>query len=201
MTTTVPSESATTQVMGEPFVATGLERRSLSWFAVQTRTRFERNVTSQLETKGIEHFLPLFSVKHKWSDRLKLVEHVLFPNYVFVRISAALEMRIAVLRTIGVTNFVGIRGIGIPIPDAEIQSIQALLEHRVPFQLHSFLNVGQTVRVRGGCLDGIEGILTAINGNESLVISVNAIQRSIALHIRGFHVEPVRSMEIPRELA
>jgi transcription antitermination factor NusG len=165
----------------------------LVWFAVQTRTRFERNVKDQLENKGIEHFLPLFTVKHRWSDRYKQVEQVLFPNYLFVRISESVETRIAVLRTVGVTSFVGIRGMGIPIPDSEIQAVQALLDHQVPFQLHSFLNIGQMVRVRGGCLDGMEGILTAINGNESLVISVRLIQKSVALQIRGFHVEPVRA--------
>ena len=176
-----------------PLSQMAVETAPGNWFAVQTRTRFERNVASQLEQKGIENFLPLFSVRRRWSDRLKLLDQVLFPNYVFVHISEAQEARVAVLRTIGVRNFVGVRGMGTPIPNAEIQAIQALLEHRVPFELHSFLSVGQCVRIRGGCLDGIEGILTGINGNESLVISVHLIQRSVALQVRGFDVEPVRS--------
>lgn len=164
-----------------------------NWFAVHTRTRFEKKVVFELREKGIETFLPLFSSRHKWSDRHRLVHLPLFPGYVFVRIAAIQGTRIAVLRTIGVSNFVGVRGVGTPIPDCEIQAIQTLLEQRVPFELYPFLNIGQRVRIRGGCLDGIEGILTAINGNESLVVSVQLIQRSVAMQISGYQVEPLRS--------
>ena len=64
------------------------------------------------------------------------------------------------------------------------------------FQLHPFLNVGQLVRIRGGCLDGIEGILTAINGTKSLVVSVQLIERSIVMQISGYQVEPVGSSKV-----
>jgi transcription antitermination factor NusG len=164
-----------------------------TWFAVHTRTRFEKKVVSDLREKGIETFLPLFPAKHRWSDRHRLVHEILFPGYVFVRVTAVQDTRIAVLRTIGVTNFVGVHGIGTPIPDCEIQAVQTLLEQRVPFQLYPFLNIGQHVRIRGGCLDGIEGILTAISGNESLIVSVQLIQKSVAIRISAYQIEPVRS--------
>jgi transcription antitermination factor NusG len=170
------------------------EPGDLNWFAVHTRTRFEKKVVSELNEKGIETFLPLISEKHKWSDRNQVVHQPLFSGYVFVRIAPIQDTRIGILRTVGVTNFVGVRGLGTPIPDGEIRAIQTLLEQRVPFLLFPFLNIGQRVRIRGGCLDRVEGILTAINGNESLVISVQLIQRSIAIQISGFQVEPVQSV-------
>jgi transcription antitermination factor NusG len=176
-----------------------------TWFAVHTRARFEKRVASEFCAKEIEHFLPLLSVMHKWSDRSQLVHQPLFPGYVFVRLLASQDALITVLRTGGVMSFVGIRGIGTPIPEGEIQALQTVLQDRVPFQMHPFLNVGQFVRIRGGCLDGIEGILTAIHGKETLVISVRLIQKSIALQIRGYQVEPVRfatagMITPPREL-
>lgn len=163
----------------------------VTWFAVHTRSRFEKKVFSELREKGIDSFLPLFSAKHKWSDREHRVHQPLFPGYVLVRIAPAQEVRIAVLRTIGVTNFVGARGMGTPIPNSEIQAIQTLLEQRFPFELYPYLHVGQRVRIRGGCLDGIEGILMSIGGNESLIVSVQLIRRSIAMRITGYQVEPV----------
>jgi transcription antitermination factor NusG len=162
-----------------------------AWFALHTRTRFERTVVSELREKGIETFLPLLPARHKWSDRQRIVHEPLFPAYVFVRITPVQDKRIAVLRTIGVTNFVGVRGVGTPIPDAEIQAVHTVLEQCVPFQFYPFLNIGKRVRIRGGCLDGIEGVLTAISGNESMVVSVQLIQRSIAMRITGYQVEPV----------
>ena len=169
------------------------ESNPFDWMAILTRTRFEKKVCAELKEKGIETFLPLYSAKHKWSDRQAVVQLPLFPGYVFARIAPRQEERIPVLRTLGVMGFVGARGIGTPIPESEIRAVQTLLEQRVPFQLYPFLNIGHRVRIRGGCLDGIEGILTAINGDKSLVVSVQLIQRSIALHINGYEVEPVRS--------
>ena len=164
-----------------------------SWFAVHTRPRFEKKVAAQLLEKHVETFLPLFPATHRWHDRQQIVQEPLFPGYVFVRISPVMNTRIVVLRTTGVIHFVGHRGIGSPVPASEIQAIKSVLEQRIPFLLYPYVNVGQRVRIRGGCFDGIEGILTAINGDDGLVISVQLIQRSIAMRITGYQIEPVGS--------
>jgi transcription antitermination factor NusG len=161
------------------------------WFAVQTRGRYEKKVRAELHEKGVQSFLPLFSEKRKWSDRQQLVELPLFPQYVFVRVAATAESRLSVLRTSGVKNFVGTRGLGIPIPDRQTERIQTIIEQKIPYNPHLYLNVGKRIRIRGGALDGLEGILTAVNGDETLVVSVELIQRSLAVRITGFDVEAV----------
>jgi transcription termination/antitermination protein NusG len=160
-----------------------------AWFAVHTRPRFEKKVALELQEKGIQAFLPLDSVKRQWSDRKQTVSLPLFPGYTFVRIPVDQDLRVAVLRTNGVNNFVGARGMGTPIPDSEIEAVQALVRQQVPFKVYPYLRLGQTVRIRGGCLDGIKGILTKINGDESLVISVELIQRSIAMRVTGYDID------------
>jgi transcription antitermination factor NusG len=161
------------------------------WFAVQTRPRYEKKVALELQEKGIESFLPLHSVKHQWSDRKQGVFLPLFPGYTFVRISPAQNLRVAVLRTNGVINFVGARGTGTLIPDGEIEAVQTILKENIPVKLYPYLKVGRAVRIRGGCLDGITGILTKINGDQSLIISVELIQRSLAMRVTGYDIEPV----------
>jgi transcription antitermination factor NusG len=161
----------------------------LFWFAVQTRPRHEKKVAGELQEKGISALLPLSSQKRKWSDRERLVEFPLFPQYVFVRIAQNLDARVAVLRTSGITSFVGNRGIGIPIPTEQIERIQRITEQAVPLTAHPFLNVGERIRIRGGALDGLQGILTAVDGNRTLVVSVDLIQRSVAIRLAGFAVE------------
>jgi transcription antitermination factor NusG len=161
-----------------------------AWFAVQTRPRHEKKVSAELQEKGVSAFLPLVSSTRQWSDRSRVVEMPLFPQYVFVRIAQTLQTRVSVLRTDGVTNFVGTRGIGVPIPDEQIERVQTVVARGIPVASHSFLNVGKRIRIRGGALDGLQGILTAVNGNQTLVVSVELIQRSIAIRIAGFSVEP-----------
>lgn len=161
------------------------------WYAVQSWPRYEKKVEAELRLKGIHTFLPLFSEKHQWSDRLQKVELPLFPGYVFVRIAEGSSHRVPVLRTSGVNGFVGVRGIGTPIPDAEIAAVQSVIENRVPFRSFERLEVGQRVRVRGGSLEGVEGVLVKVQGERSLVISVGLIERSLSISIEGYAVEPV----------
>ena len=169
----------------------GRELEALAWFAVQTRPRHEKKVSAELQEKGVSAFLPLISSKRQWSDRSRVVELPLFPQYVFVRIAQTLHTRVSVLRTNGVTNFVGTRGIGVAIPDEQIERVQTVVTRGIPATPHAFLNVGKRIRIRGGALDGLQGILTAVNGDQTLVVSVELIQRSIAIRIAGFSVEPV----------
>jgi transcription antitermination factor NusG len=161
------------------------------WYAVRTRSRHEKAVERQLQARGIGTFLPVGSQIHRWSDRHKLVESPLFAGYVFVRIASSPQDRLSVLQTQGVVDFVGMRGRGIPIPEEQIEAVKALISSNVPFTKHAFLRVGQRVRVRGGSLDGVEGILVAQNGGRNLVISVESIQRSVSVRIEGYHVEPI----------
>ncbi len=161
------------------------------WYAVQIVPRHEKKVAVELAAKGIECFLPTVSSLRQWSDRQRVIMEPLFAGYVFTWLVPASSNRIALLRTNGVVGLVGMRGCGTPIPESEIFFIRQLLESRFPFAPHPFLNVGQRVRVRGGSLDGLEGILQSVKGDQSLIVSVELIQRSISLTISGYIVEPV----------
>jgi len=90
-----------------------------------------------------------------------------------------------------VFGLVGGRGEGTPIPDEQIEAVRALVEGEVPWSAHPFLKIGQRVRIRSGALNGMEGILVSRNGDRSLVISVEAIQRSLAVRVEGYAIEPV----------
>jgi transcription antitermination factor NusG len=161
------------------------------WYAIQTWPQHERKVAAEFQRKDIEVFLPLLSSKRQWSDRRQVVQLPLFPSYVFVRIGHEPSARIPVLRTNGVTGFVGIRGRGVSIPDSEIESVRLLLTRGVTFQQHPFLDVGQRVRIRGGSLDGVEGVLLAKHDDLSLLVSIKIIQRSLAVRVAGYRIERI----------
>jgi transcription antitermination factor NusG len=164
---------------------------SPQWYAIHTRSQHEKSVAAHLESQGITTFLPLVTKIHRWSDRQKLVRLPLFSCYTFVHMSFAPELWVKVMGVSGVLSFVGIRGQGVPIPEKQMEGIRAILARNAPYTLCPFLNVGQHVRIRGGALDGIEGILVARNGDRTVVISVEPIQRSLAVRIGDYHVEPL----------
>jgi len=161
------------------------------WYAIHIRPKHEKRVASELEQKGILTFLPLVTEIHRWSDRRKKVELPLFSCYLFVNLVASADLRVAVLSTGGVLGFVGAHHQGAPIPESQIEQIRTLLESKVPFSFHPFLKVGQRVRIRGGCLDGMEGILSAQKGADRLVVAVDGIQRALSICLEGYDVEPL----------
>jgi len=168
-----------------------LVAQQTNWYAVHTYPRHEKKVAVELIQRGVEIYLPLISKLNQWSDRRKLVELPLFPCYAFVRIEPTAEARVRVLRAGGVIRFVGASGHGAPIPDNQIEDVRVLLKNKIPFDPYPFLKIGQRVRVRGGSLDGLEGILIDRVRNRRLVISVESIERSLSISIEGLAVEPV----------
>ena len=161
------------------------------WYAIHTRARHEKAVTAQLHRIGVTTFLPLIRQTHRWSDRQKTIQCVLFDCYTFVCLEAYAKKHRPILETPGVIGFVGIRGVGLPIPEKEIENIRNLLANNIPCTPYPFLRTGRRVRIRGGCMDGLEGILVAKNSDQSLVVSVEMIQRALAVRIDGYDVEPV----------
>jgi len=163
--------------------------KDAAWFAAQTRSRHERLVAYHLEARKILQYLPTVTETHIWTDRRKKVEIPLFPGYVFVCINATNERRVEVLKTPGVVRLVGSNHGGTPIPAEQIDTIKTLIDRNLPWAPHPFLKSGQRVRVRGGALDGVEGIFVKRIGLETLVISVDAIQRSLCVSIQGYAVD------------
>jgi transcription antitermination factor NusG len=152
-----------------------VEPDNAHWYAVHTRARHEARVVARLREQGIHTFLPLVRETHRWSDRKKTVDVPLFGCYVFVHIVPGAKERLQVCTTNGVLQIVGTKGEGVPIPDEQIQAVRLLLSEHIPYTTHPFLKIGQRVRIRGGAMDGVEGILTARNGDRTLIISVEPL--------------------------
>jgi transcription antitermination factor NusG len=162
---------------------------SIEWFAVRTRSRHEKIVASQLETSGIESFLPLCSQVRSWSDRRVIVDLPLFPGYVFVRTSRATQARVRVFQARGVIGFVGPNNQATPIPAEQIEAVRSLMQSQIECRPHPYLNVGQRVRIQNGALQGLEGILVRIASDHSLVVSVDLIHKSVAIRLEGYEVD------------
>jgi transcriptional antiterminator NusG len=162
-----------------------------TWYALHTRPRHEKLVVQRLEERGVKTFLPIVTEVHKWSDRKKQVQLPLFSCYVFAKFVPQRVERLNVLRVGGVLGLVGSGGEGTPIPDGQIDAVRTLIDGPIPWSSHPFLKIGQRVRIRGGALEGLEGVLVARSGNQTLVISIDAIQRSLAVRVEGYQVEAV----------
>lgn len=167
------------------------EDAKLSWFAVQTRSRYEHFAATHLRSKGYDLFFPVYRCRRRWSDRIKEIELPLFPGYLFCRFD--LMNRLPILVTPGVIQVIGNGKAPIPIEDAEIAALQAVVRSKLPRQPWPFLQLGQKVRITCGPLCGFEGILLNLKGNHRLVLSVSLLRRSVAVEIDSAWVSPILS--------
>jgi transcription antitermination factor NusG len=160
-----------------------------NWFAIQTIARHEKRVAQRLREDHVTTFLPLMKEIHRWSDRRSKVEVPLFRCYVFVDIVQTDKERLKVLLTPGVLGFVGSEKHGTPIPEEQIESLRTAISQEVTCVPYPFIRVGKRVRIRGGALDGIEGILVRQGADQSLVVSMELLQRSVAMRVEGYDLE------------
>jgi transcription antitermination factor NusG len=159
------------------------------WFAVRTAAGREKAVSAQLQNKGYEEFLPLYKTRRQWSDRTKELELPLFPGYLFCRFD--FSNRLPILVTPGVKLVVSLGKVPAPVSDGEIESLRRAMASGADAAPWPYLTVGQRVRVREGALAGVEGILLQVKSSWRIVLSVELLQRSVAVELDRGAIVPV----------
>jgi transcription antitermination factor NusG len=131
----------------------------------------------------------------RWSDRIKEVEVSLFPGYVFCRFG--FERRMAVLTTPGVMAIVSAGREPVPVSDEEIAAVQNIIASGRKTLPWPYLSVGRRVQVVSGCLEGLVGTVVRDKGVCRVVVSIELLQRSIAVDIDRCDLLPVKSLALP----
>lgn len=158
------------------------------WYAAYTSSNHEKRVAEQLAQRSVEHFLPLYDTVRRWKDRRVQLQLPLFHGYIFVRL--ALRDRLQVLQVPGVVKLVGFNGTPTPLQQKEIDALRASLASGVRAEPHPYLTVGRHVRAKAGPLVGVEGILVKRKNRTRFVVSMELIQRAIAVEIEEADLEP-----------
>jgi len=151
------------------------------WYAAYTCVHHEKKIAEQLERRDVESFLPLYETVHRWKDRRVRVELPLFPGYVFVRIT--LKDRLQVLEIPSVVRLVGFNSHPCALADEEMDALRNRLSRQLRAQPCPYLTVGRRVRIIGGPLAGLEGILLRKKGTLRVVLSIDMLLRSIIVDV------------------
>jgi transcription antitermination factor NusG len=118
---------------------------------------------------------------------MKTVESAAFPGYIFCQFNPS--WKVPVVSSPAVEYIVGWVGNYVPIAETEIDTIRRFIAaggRAVPY-----LRTGQRVRIEFGSLAGIEGIFVRAGNFGRVTLSVDLLQRSIAVHIDVDHVRPL----------
>jgi transcription antitermination factor NusG len=160
-----------------------MEHAGRKWYALRVRTKCEEGVNLALREKGYETFLPAYS--EKAGSRSSARPY--FPGYLFCNFNTV--ARLPILKTPNVLHVVSFGGGPAEVPPVEIDALHRLVASGVKPSPCPYLREGSRVRVAGGPLDGLTGIVIREAKRSRLVISVDLLMRSVWLEIDDCLVE------------
>ena len=149
-----------------------MEKQSdeIRWYAVYTAPRAEKKVSERFTQEAIEHYLPLQTVKRRWSDRVKEVLVPVVNGYIFVYIPGTDFLKVTAIY--GAIAFVREGGQPVAIPDKQLEGLRFMVEHAdepVEYSQESFEH-GEAIIITKGPLEGMMGELVEIKGKHQVVV-------------------------------
>lgn len=134
----------------------------IAWFCLRAQPKHEHIAAGHLrQMDGVEVFLPRIRFRRKTRQGVAWVTEALFPNYLFARFGWEASLR-RVHHAPGVSGVIhfGDRWPTIPAPVIEdLRQIFGQEELRI---LSGVPEVGETVQLAGGALQGLEAVVTQV---------------------------------------
>jgi transcriptional antiterminator RfaH len=149
------------------------------WYACHTRPRCEKKFAALMAAESFDHYLPLVASVRRYGKVTKRFTKPLFPGYVFARIPSAGKNRIYQLELLARA---------IPVDDEtrfhrQIEDVRKMISAGVQFTLVPLLTRGRRVRVQGGPLNGLEGLVDDSSNPLGIVISVDVLRQGLLLKV------------------
>ena len=165
--------------------------KALKWYALYTRSRFEKKAAERLMEQGIEAYVPLQRVMRQWSDRRKVVLEPAIRSYVFVRINNLHYYN--VLNTPGIVRYVFFDGKPAVVRDEEIDTLKRVMDAELEVEcLPDDLQPGTRVRIVQGPLTGVEGELVQHVGKQKVALRIEAIRQVMMVTLSPQVLEVLR---------
>lgn len=153
-----------------------------NWYAVYTKPRYEKKLTSCLVNKGIEAYLPLQRVLRQWSDRKKLVEVPLMSSYVFVNVIP--EQYYDVLNTAGAVKYIWFGGKPAIIPAIQIEALRLITGSDLEVDCVSeTIPRGSHIKISSGPLKGLSGELVNYAGKNKVIVRIDHLDKVLMITI------------------
>jgi transcription termination/antitermination protein NusG len=148
-----------------------IEPQQGKWYVLHTYSGYENKVKKSIETRieALDLTDRVHEIVVPTQDEIEIrsgqrytVQKKVFPGYVLVRMEMDDDTWYALRNTPGVTGFVNINNVPIPLPESEVQGILKGMTAEAPRVKISF-QVGDTVRITDGPFADFRGEIDEIN--------------------------------------
>ena len=171
----VDSPEAATPATFTPFASAEGE----SWLVCHTKSRCEKKFAALLSAERMAHYLPVVTSTRRYGNRERTHTKPLFTGYVFARVPDERRARIfqqdLLARTITVEDerrFL-----------AQLADVQRVVSTGFETTLAPLYRKGSPVRVMGGALRGLEGIIDDPDNPKGIIIEVDVLQQGLRVAV------------------
>jgi transcriptional antiterminator RfaH len=163
------------------------------WYAIYTRSRYEKRTHSLLLERGAEAYLPLVRSWRIWSDRRKQIDVPLLSSYLFVYCNPNdYNAYLTILNTPGVVRFVSFEGKAVPIPEYQIMALKRISKEGIDMACMEITPPpGTPVSIETGPLKGLMGEVVYSNSKKQIVIRIDCLDKCITVNIPFHHISVI----------
>lgn len=152
-----------------------------SWFALYTKPRSEFKAAEQINSVGVDYYLPTITKVKQWSDRKKKITEPVIRGYIFI--FADEKERLASLEQHAVVRCVFEAGRPAKIPAWQMENLMKMLNTNSEFFVHEGVTKGTKVRMIDGPFEGVIGTVQEFDEGKSIAVSIDLLNRSIIAHL------------------
>ncbi len=167
------------------------------WYVIHTYSGYENKVADNLR-KTVENrqlqdliqdiIVPTEVVTEVKDNKSKEVERKIFPSYVIVKMVMTDDTWYIVRNIRGCTGFVGPSSEPMPLTDEEAERMGVEVKRKIEVSY----NVGDSVKISDGPLEGFTGIVSEVDTDKNIVnVKVSMFGRDTLVELELNQVQPM----------
>ena len=152
-----------------------------------TKPRCEKKFSALLTAEKVEHYLPLIESVKRYGAQTKRFTKPLFAGYVFAKV--VLENKVRIYQQDLLARV-------IPVVDEakllrQMEDVRTLVASGLELTLRPLIQRGTRVRVTGGPLWGLEGVVDDPANPQGIIVAVDVLQQGLHVRMSLENIEPL----------
>ena len=164
------------------------------WFVITSKPRSEQRAVDNLTSQHIEVYLPKIKRLKKRQGKKVIIEEVLFPNYLFIKLTIEKSNFNAIRSTRGVGSFVRF-GLNYATINneliAQLKTDLAESTEQNTIEILTNIDKGEQLIITEGPFQGLTGIYQCKDGLERSVLLLNILGKENKVVIENNHFDVI----------
>jgi transcriptional antiterminator RfaH len=158
-----------------------------NWFVAHTKPRREKKLVEYCSRNELAATLPCYDSAHKYRGKTVVFRKPLFPGYVFLQLKPGQES--SVRQSDLVANLLEV--FDQETFEAQLQDILLALNSNLGVRLAPAIGEGMRVRIKGGPLHGLEGLVEQRYGMTTVLLRLDFINQAAAVKLEADMLDPL----------